>query len=140
MYASYHIIDSSQYVLLLSHAGTRLAKAFAGSSRTAYKNKSKMFLMFCKKFNIDYHHLKLADVLAFMEVLASSNLSCSTIYGYMSAINAISLQVNIDITVFCHKKCPCLNHALGYYHFLPIQNKFCHPWLCTLFFKQCQNK
>ena len=63
-----------------------------------------MFLMFCIKFNIDYHHLKVADVLAFIEVLAGSNLACSTIYGYMSAIKAISLQVNIDITVLCHKK------------------------------------
>ena len=75
----YHIIvDSSKYALLLSNAGTRLTKAFADSSCSAYQNKLKMFLMFCIKFNIDYPHLKVADVLAFIEVLAGSNLSCST--------------------------------------------------------------
>ena len=60
--------------------------------------------MLCIKFSIDYHHLTWADVLAIIEVLAGSNLACSTIYVYMSAIKAISLQVNIHITVFCHKK------------------------------------
>ena len=60
--------------------------------------------MFCIKFNIDYHHLKVADVLAFIEVLACSKLACSTIHGYMSAIKAIALQVNIDINVLYHKK------------------------------------
>ena len=52
-----------------------------------------MFLMLCIKFHIDYHNRKLADVLEFIEVLAG-NLSCSIIYGYMLATNAISFQVN----------------------------------------------
>lgn len=96
MYISYHCRSQSI-------AGTRLAKAFTNSSRTAIQSKFKMFFMFSNQFNIDYHHLKLADVLAFI-ILASSNISCSTIYGHMSTIKAISLQINIDITVFCHKK------------------------------------
>ena len=66
-------------------------------SQNSYYNKFVLFLMYCIKFKLNIHRLNVDNVIAFIEILAGSNYSCTTIGTYVSAIKAKCTEFDLPI-------------------------------------------
>ena len=66
-----------------SNANSSIKQTYAPRSRRSYYNKLFTFLTFCQLFDINTNGVSEDNAIAFLEVLAASGITCSTILSYI---------------------------------------------------------
>ena len=67
---------------IYNNANARIKQAYATGSRRLYFHKFLTCLTFCKLFDINIDDVSVSNAIAFLEVLAASGLTSSTILTY----------------------------------------------------------
>ena len=89
---------------IYANANARIKQAYAEGSRRSYYNKFTIFLTFCQLFKININDVSVNNAIAFIEVLAASSLTSSTIMTYVSAIKAKCVEFNLNGLSWSHHK------------------------------------
>ena len=80
------LIISGPLSSTFARASTRIRQAYAEGSRCSYYNKFNILLSFCIYYNLDFNNLSINNCIFFLEILATSGLSTTTIAIYISAL------------------------------------------------------